>query len=196
MLADQRHRLDMTGAEDLTTRRPHRVPRRWTGWYSVGVLRGMTLGLIYPWCVGLIAAFDVSGRGSGGLVVYVVFGTPIGLVIGVFVGIAIGLVAWTIDLVSGRRVNRNVIAAVAVIIGVIILTAVGAVLVVDDGNPVNAVVTTTIYLGFWEFVIGGPALLGLASLAVRPLPRRRCRELFSVGAPEVFERAFEHSDVA
>ena len=136
------------------------------GWAFAGLVRGLVLGLVYPWVVGIgfAVAQSTTARESTTIVVLVgVYGTLIGLVVGPLVGGVVALAAAIIDALTDRRLRRGLVAAIA--IGVVATVATVLLVLADELSSGWGAV------GVWMSLVGGPAGLGLVSIVVCPLHR-------------------------
>lgn len=133
-------------------------------WAQIGVTRGLLLGPLYPWLMGLLSGFpDGMDAALGSALVYGLFGTLIGLLLGPPAGGLVGLIAVALDDRVSLRATPRGIGALAILttasalsaLFVCVAYATGAAF--DDGWAYACLV-----------LVVGPSVLGLVSLIVRP----------------------------
>jgi hypothetical protein len=126
-----------------------------TRWWFDGAVRGLVLGVLYPFAVALVAVvsegLDREAVGTAGLVV--VLGSMLGAVVGPVVGLVVGLLCSVVHPLARGRWSRRA-TALAVISACLV---VGTFAVRGNGAP------------SWWLLLGGPALIGAGSLLVWPL---------------------------
>jgi hypothetical protein len=136
-------------------------------WSQIGVTRGLVLGLLYPWVLGALVSLAElrTGAAPESLLVYGIYGTPIGLLAGVVIG---SVVAATASAIEGRtrrpRTRRSVATAAICSVATVVSVAMAATALVTR-SPLDGG-----WLTAWMYLVLGPAALGLASIVAVRLP--------------------------
>lgn len=136
-------------------------------WSQIGVTRGLILGLLYPWVLGALVSLAElpTGAAPESLLVYGIYGTPIGLLAGVVIG---SVVAATASAIEGRtrrpRTRRSVATAAICSVATVVSVAMAATALVTR-SPLDGG-----WLTAWMYLVLGPAALGLASIVAVRLP--------------------------
>jgi hypothetical protein len=136
-------------------------------WSQIGVTRGLVLGLLYPWLLG--AAVSLAERRAGAapasLLVYGIYGTPIGLLAGVVIGSVVAATASSIDQRTRRPRTRRWVATAAICSVATVASLAMAVAALMTRSPLDGG-----WLTAWMYLVLGPAALGLASIVAVRLP--------------------------
>ena len=136
-------------------------------WSQIGVTRGLVLGALYPWVLGALVSLAElrTETAPASLLVYGIYGTPIGLLAGVVIGSVAAATASSIDRRTRRPRTRRWVATAAICSVVTVASLVMAVTALVTRSPLDGGWFTA-----WLYLVLGPAALGLASIVAVRLP--------------------------
>lgn len=130
-------------------------PAAGSRWWFDGAVRGLVLGMLYPFAVALV----VGMQDSYGAPMIVLFGVLVGSFVGPVAGLVVGVVCSIVERVVGARWSRRAVGLTGIALTATTLTA-----------AMLAAGPLTVWT--WVALVGGPAAMGAASLALWPLPER------------------------
>jgi len=124
-------------------------------WWFDGAVRGLVLGMLYPFAVALVVGMQDSSAAP----MIVLFGVLVGTFVGPVAGLVVGVVCSIVERVAGAAWSRRAVGLAGIALTAATLTA-----AMLAARP----------LTFWTWMalVGGPAAMGAASLALWPLADR------------------------